>query len=206
MAGRSFFPLDRTKVRAFVRLVPGCRNCSHRQCDGCCEMEFGALFTNEKCRCECFNIGNTACGGCNPDNVAFQQVGRLTNFVSQISGHISARCVEQPVRQSAIQATGLDDIMGVLRHRRTRQHGQRKHQSFHLQSPVLRNSRHHRARLRGCQHPRPAGKGVFRRPERTVPGKARLPALCAFPTSLLGCGRRHTDVARIFPAVRGGAS
>lgn len=43
-----------------------------------------------------------------------------------------------------------------------RQHGQRKKHSLHLQSPVLRNSRHHRRRLQGCQYPGSAGTGAFR--------------------------------------------
>ena len=93
-----------------------------------------------------------------------------------------------------------------IRHRCAGQHGQRKSQSLHLQSPILRNSRHHRARLRGCQHPRPAGTSAFRAGlGHTARGRGR-PHLSAPFTSLLDCGRHHAGVARIFPAVRGGAS
>lgn len=197
MAGRSFFSLDRTKVRAFVRegLWP---DPIAEHCPAQCGDKVGV------------GIGLTNDHDFLPHYFAFRSgQGKIVSFndTHEVGEPKLRRFIV--TQDSASVDNGIEiravRLPFIALSRRARQHGQRKNQSLHLQSPVLRNSRHHRVRLRGCQHPRPAGTGAFRAGlGHTARGRGR-PHLSAPFTSLLDCGRHYAGVARIFPAVRGGA-
>lgn len=181
MAGRSFFSLDRTKVRTLVRkcVVYDCMH-ARRGVSATRGEDLPVAFGQASWNSHALR-----------DRDAIQQASEIV--VHACCGrHIAIRCIDQS------SAADAQNHTLCVSHRPKRQHGQRKNQSLHLQSPVLRNSRHNRVHLRGCQHPRPAGTGAFRAGlGHTARGRGR-PHLSAPFTSLLDCARRHADVARSF--------
>lgn len=228
VAGRSFFSLNRTKVRAFVRSRASFRHCSVNAFahiinvqgvviavpQGGTHPAPVATFWQVVAHVAGHDVAVLVCRDRGQTAVELDPVGWRALMVEPAPRQGGVHCVDVKCHQffvsvhSAIPHTSQKfntcrDFRGdrqfvaaghdgigfdeghVIRHRHARQHGQRKNQSLHLQSPVPRNSRHHRVRLRGCQHPRPAGTGAFRAGlGHTARGRGR-PHLSAPFTSLL---------------------
>ncbi len=223
MVGCSFFSLDRTKVRAFVRRSK-------------CEADLGvAGGFIEPAVVGCSNaiwfegvaIEHTVEGG--EANIPTERVLSIDLAANQCADRaILVGAFDHPYFPE-LSGTWVFQLVGygalnLLNLRSCHRHkfplsnwshacAQRKHRSshhcenlLHLNPSLNPNPRHHRVRLRGCQHPRPAGTSAFRAGlGHTARGRGR-PHLSAPFTSLLDCGRHHAGVARIFPVVRGGAS
>lgn len=192
MAGRFFLSLGRTKVRDFVRdasveirsLQRGYNARQWRQ------PVFFACSHQRRARIA-HPLGVCTGGQCGaiqqPLHVGIHGAGRRDVAIGDVK-----KCGTCDACRHTCE---------VLSHRRARQHDQRENQFIHLQSPILRNCRHHRVRLLDCHHPGPAD-GPNAWPPDAIPGGAWRSALCALPQTLFPSAGGIEPV----PSVFGGGS